>query len=107
MTRDCGHSTGDDQRLQTFGEQKGRNGYPNLSGTRSHFHGVMLPPHLLGHVTGPRRLPDHSQSEALLAHAQWALGCEAASYHSRVPTLQMPAPGGEKMVRTQLDQGTG
>ncbi|CAI9576773.1 unnamed protein product, partial [Staurois parvus] len=23
MTRHCGHSTGDDQRLQTFGERKG------------------------------------------------------------------------------------
>ncbi|CAI9623935.1 unnamed protein product [Staurois parvus] len=26
MTRDCGHSTGDDQRLQTFRERKGGGG---------------------------------------------------------------------------------
>ncbi|CAI9586231.1 unnamed protein product [Staurois parvus] len=28
MTRDCGHSTGDDQRLWTFGEGGGATGYP-------------------------------------------------------------------------------
>ncbi|CAI9624464.1 unnamed protein product, partial [Staurois parvus] len=51
-----------------------------------------LPPcSLLGHVTGPGRLQDHSSSTALLAHAQWVPGCEAASCHSRVPTLKMPA----------------
>ncbi|CAI9546630.1 unnamed protein product, partial [Staurois parvus] len=44
MTRDCRHSTGDED--------------------------------LVGHVTGPRRLRGHSQSAALLAHAQWAPGCE-------------------------------
>ncbi|CAI9547807.1 unnamed protein product [Staurois parvus] len=31
-------------------------------------------------MTGPRRLQGHSQSAALLAHAQWAPGCEATSY---------------------------
>ncbi|CAI9598439.1 unnamed protein product, partial [Staurois parvus] len=31
-----------------------------------------MAPSLLGHVTCPRRLPDHSQSAA---HAQWAPGC--------------------------------
>ncbi|CAI9556912.1 unnamed protein product, partial [Staurois parvus] len=57
-------------------------------------------------MTGPRRLRDHSQSAALLAHAQWAPSCEATSCHSRVPTLKMP---GERrrlvkpaMVRTPL-----
>ncbi|CAI9622175.1 unnamed protein product, partial [Staurois parvus] len=51
-----------------------------------------LPPcSLLGHVTGPRRLQDHSESAALLAHVQWAPGCEAASCHSQVPTLNIPA----------------
>ncbi|CAI9557624.1 unnamed protein product [Staurois parvus] len=51
MTRDCGHSTGDDQRLQTVKEitrdcgPLGREGERvlNLTGTRSHFHGVVLP----------------------------------------------------------------
>ncbi|CAI9602887.1 unnamed protein product [Staurois parvus] len=95
MTRDCGHSTGDDQRLQTFWEWRGGSRYLNLTGTRSHFRGVVLPPHLLRHVTGPRRLPDHSQSAAHLAHAQWAPGCEAATCHSRVPTLKMPGLGRE------------
>ncbi|CAI9562790.1 unnamed protein product, partial [Staurois parvus] len=52
-----------------------------------------LPPRsLLGHVTGPRRLQDYSGSAVLLPHAQWVPSCEAASYHSRVPTLKMPAP---------------
>ncbi|CAI9556818.1 unnamed protein product, partial [Staurois parvus] len=37
----------------------------------------------------------HSQSAALLMHVQWAPGCEAASGHSRVPTLKMPMPGRE------------
>ncbi|CAI9585564.1 unnamed protein product, partial [Staurois parvus] len=65
-------------------------GYLNLTGTHSHFcydrlgdrkrKFSSLPPRsLLGHMTGPRRLWDHSQSAALLAHVQWALGCEAAS----------------------------
>ncbi|CAI9582351.1 unnamed protein product [Staurois parvus] len=49
----------------------------------------------MGHGTGPRRLQSHSQSAALLVHAQWAPGCEATSCHSRVPTLKMPAPGRE------------
>ncbi|CAI9624038.1 unnamed protein product [Staurois parvus] len=80
MTRDCGHGTGDDQRLQTFGKRKGRgSGYPNLTGTRSHFCGVVLPLHFLGHVTGPRRLPDHSQSAVLLAHEQWAMKPQAVT----------------------------
>ncbi|CAI9582020.1 unnamed protein product, partial [Staurois parvus] len=81
-------------------------GYPNLTGTCSHFRSdrlgdripsgrcpPFLPPRsLLGHVTGPRRLQDHLGSAALLAHAQWIPGCEAASCHSRVPTLKMPVP---------------
>ncbi|CAI9592201.1 unnamed protein product, partial [Staurois parvus] len=83
-------------RIGNFVEQ----GYLKLTGTRSPLSQqsprlseveVVLPPHcLLGHVTGPRSLQDHSQSAALLAHAQWAPGCEAASCHSRVPTLKMP-----------------
>ncbi|CAI9576176.1 unnamed protein product, partial [Staurois parvus] len=87
-------------RIGTFEER----GYPNLTGTRSHFRcdrledrkrklSPPLSPHsLLGHMTGPRRLWGHSQSVALLAHVQWALSCEAASCHSRVLTLKMPAP---------------
>ncbi|CAI9549797.1 unnamed protein product [Staurois parvus] len=82
MTGDCGH----------LGRGRGGSWYLNLTGTRSHFRGVVLPPHLLGHVTGPRRLPDHSQSSALLAHAQWALDFEATSCHSHVPTLKMSVP---------------
>ncbi|CAI9564179.1 unnamed protein product, partial [Staurois parvus] len=31
MIRDCRHSTGDDQRLRTFGEQRGGSRYPNLT----------------------------------------------------------------------------
>ncbi|CAI9605003.1 unnamed protein product, partial [Staurois parvus] len=109
MTRDCGHSTGDDQRLQTFGEG-GR--YLNLTGTHSHFRRVVPPPppcSLVGHVTDPTRLQGHSQSTALLANVQWAPGCETTSCHSRVPTLKMLVPG-EKTAdgsRTPLDQGTG
>ncbi|CAI9543864.1 unnamed protein product, partial [Staurois parvus] len=53
------------------------------------------PRSLLGHVTDARRLWGHPHSAALLAHAQWSLSCEAASCHSRVPTLTMPAPGRE------------
>ncbi|CAI9607460.1 unnamed protein product, partial [Staurois parvus] len=71
---------------------------PNLTGTCSHFwpdrlgvEGVLPPCSLLGHVTGPRRLQDHSRRAVLLMHAQWVSGCEAASYHSRVPTLKMRA----------------
>ncbi|CAI9595652.1 unnamed protein product, partial [Staurois parvus] len=59
--------------------------------TRSHFRSDRLgdrkwkvssltPCSLLGHVTGPRRLQDHSRSAALLTHAQWVASCEAASY---------------------------
>ncbi|CAI9566969.1 unnamed protein product [Staurois parvus] len=63
---------------------------PNLTGIRSHFRCDCISPRsLLGHVTGPRRLQDHSQSAALRTHAQWAPSCEAASYYSRVPTLKM------------------
>ncbi|CAI9614459.1 unnamed protein product, partial [Staurois parvus] len=36
-----------------------------------------------------------SQSAALLAYAQWAPGCKAASCYSWVPTLKMPVPGRE------------
>ncbi|CAI9541375.1 unnamed protein product, partial [Staurois parvus] len=53
------------------------------------------PRSLLGLMTGPRRLRGHSQSAAVLAHVQWAPGCEAASCHSRVPTLKMPVLGRE------------
>ncbi|CAI9555443.1 unnamed protein product [Staurois parvus] len=48
MTRDCGHSRGDDQRLRTVQEMTadlwgGRgSGYLNLTGTRSYFRGVVL-----------------------------------------------------------------
>ncbi|CAI9538670.1 unnamed protein product, partial [Staurois parvus] len=77
-------------------------GYLNLTGTCSHFRSDRLGDRkrkvsflpscsLLGHVTGPRRLQDHSGGAALLVHAQWVPGCEAASYHSRVPTLKMQA----------------
>ncbi|CAI9550933.1 unnamed protein product [Staurois parvus] len=69
MTRDC----------RPLG--RGGSRYPNFADTSSHF----LLPRFLGHVTGPKRLPDHSQSAALLVHVQWAPGCEAASCHSRVP----------------------
>ncbi|CAI9591675.1 unnamed protein product [Staurois parvus] len=43
MTRDCGHSTGDDQRLWTVQEMTadlwggGGSGYLNLTGTRFYF----------------------------------------------------------------------
>ncbi|CAI9587153.1 unnamed protein product, partial [Staurois parvus] len=92
--------------IGTFGEWE-ESRYPKLTGTRSHFRcdclgdrkrkmSSPLPPHsLLGHVTGPRRLRGHSGSAALLMHAQWAPGSEAASCHSRVPTLKMPVPGRE------------
>ncbi|CAI9599870.1 unnamed protein product, partial [Staurois parvus] len=74
----------------------GGSGYPNLTGTRSHLRSdclgdwkrkvSSLPPcSLLGHVTGPRILQDHSRSTALLAHAQQVPGCEAASYRSGCP----------------------
>ncbi|CAI9609191.1 unnamed protein product [Staurois parvus] len=63
MTRDCGHSTGDDQRLQTFGD-------PDLTGTRSHFNGVVLPVVL------------------------WDTGQVPEDY-SWVPTLKMPVSGRE------------
>ncbi|CAI9547847.1 unnamed protein product, partial [Staurois parvus] len=43
-------------------------------------------------MIGPRRLQDHSGTAMLLSHAQWVPGSEAASCHSRVPTLKMPAP---------------
>ncbi|CAI9600193.1 unnamed protein product [Staurois parvus] len=46
-------------------------------------------------MTGPKRLQGHSQGASLLVHVQWAPGWEAASCHSRVPTLKMPAPGRE------------
>ncbi|CAI9593501.1 unnamed protein product, partial [Staurois parvus] len=55
----------------------------------------LSPRSLLGHMTGTRRLRDHSQSAVILAHAQWVPGCEAASCHSRVPSLKMPAPDRE------------
>ncbi|CAI9557052.1 unnamed protein product, partial [Staurois parvus] len=59
---------------------------------RSEAEVVLLPPRsLVGHVTGPRRRRGHSGSAAILTHAQWAPVCEAASCHSRVPTLKMPA----------------
>lgn len=55
---------------------------------------LFLPVHsLLGHVTGPRRLRDHSQSTTQLAHAQWQADCEVARSHIRLPILKMPAPG--------------
>ncbi|CAI9547668.1 unnamed protein product, partial [Staurois parvus] len=81
------------------------NGYLSNSGTHSHYScdnlgdrkrklSSPLPLRtFLGHMTGPQRLHGHSGSTALLAHVQWAPGCEAASCHSRVPTLKMPAPG--------------
>ncbi|CAI9547142.1 unnamed protein product, partial [Staurois parvus] len=53
--------------------------------------GVLPPCSLFGHMTGPRRLQDHSGSAALLAHAQWVPDCEAASCHRQVPTLKMLA----------------
>ncbi|CAI9566270.1 unnamed protein product, partial [Staurois parvus] len=64
-------------------------------------------------MTGPRRLQDHSGSAAILAHAQWVPYCEAASCHSRVPTLKMPAPMERRRpvkraaVDTPRDRGTG
>ncbi|CAI9540824.1 unnamed protein product, partial [Staurois parvus] len=61
-------------RIGTFGE---RGGDWRMTGTCSHFRSdwkqkVSFLPlcSLLGHVTGPRRLQDHSSSTALLAHAQ-------------------------------------
>ncbi|CAI9617921.1 unnamed protein product, partial [Staurois parvus] len=80
-------------------------GYLSNLGTHSHFRcdrlgdrkrklSSPLPPSsLLEYVTGPRRLQDHSECSVLLVHAQWAPCYEAASCHSRVPTLKMPAPG--------------
>ncbi|CAI9558303.1 unnamed protein product [Staurois parvus] len=62
MTRDCGHGTGDDQRLWTRGRA---GGYPNLTGTHSHCDCLgdlkrklsssshPLPVVFLGHMTGP------------------------------------------------------
>ncbi|CAI9540748.1 unnamed protein product, partial [Staurois parvus] len=75
-------------------------GYLSNSGTCSQFRcdhlGRSCPPtltsrSLVEHVADPTRLRDHSGSAALLAHVQWAPGCDAASCHSRVPTLKMPA----------------
>ncbi|CAI9595731.1 unnamed protein product [Staurois parvus] len=95
MTRDCGHSTGDDQRLQTFVE-RGRGRYLNLVPAPTSVELSSPPPcSLVGHVTGPTRLREHSQSSALLDHVQWAPGCEAASCHSLVPTMKMLMPGRE------------
>ncbi|CAI9605479.1 unnamed protein product, partial [Staurois parvus] len=74
--------------------------------------GVLHPCSLLGYVRGPRRLQDHSGSAALLVHAQWVPGCEAASYHSQVPTLKMPSSWNTgQLVKwaagdTPRDQGT-
>lgn len=55
---------------------------------------------LFSHVTGPRRLQDHSRGAAWLTHVQWAAGCEAPRSHSRLPTVKMPAPGPEDRQRT-------
>ncbi|CAI9581234.1 unnamed protein product [Staurois parvus] len=104
MTRDCGHSTGDDQRLRTFGEGGG-----TLTGTRSHFRGVVLPSsrggfcdswvptaharEALCFVNGPKpsgtchvsqKTPDHSQSAALLVHAQWVTEAAAGRLSQKV-----------------------
>ncbi|CAI9580297.1 unnamed protein product [Staurois parvus] len=80
MTRDCRHSTGDDQRLQTFGE---------WGGLVPQFHRYPLPlprscppRSLVGHMTGPRRL-------------QVATKRSAVGTRFQVPTLKMLAPGRE------------
>ncbi|CAI9576690.1 unnamed protein product, partial [Staurois parvus] len=78
--------------IGTFGERVPEiDRYPLPLLFQSETEGVLPPCSLLVHVTGPRRLQDHSQSAVLLTHEQWVPGCEAASYHSRVPTLKMPA----------------
>lgn len=45
---------------------------------------------LLGHATCAKRLRDHPQWAAKLAHVQWAADCEAARDNSQLPTLNMP-----------------
>lgn len=59
---------------------------------------------LLGHIKGHRRLLDHSQSAAWLAHAQWMASFEAARSHSRNLKLNMPALGtGQEAVFVAAD----
>ncbi|CAI9621181.1 unnamed protein product, partial [Staurois parvus] len=96
-------------RIGTFGG-RGRERLPEFdkylfplllrSPRLSEVEGVLPPPSrsLFGHVTGPRRLQDHSGSAALLMHAQWVPGCEAASCHIRVPTLKMAVPNERRRV---------
>ncbi|CAI9544684.1 unnamed protein product [Staurois parvus] len=93
MTRDC-------RPLGTEGS-----GYLNLTGTHSHFRGVVLPfssragfcdsrfptahaREALHFVNGSassgtshvsQKTPDHSKSAALLTHAQWAPGCHRST----------------------------
>ncbi|CAI9600078.1 unnamed protein product [Staurois parvus] len=77
MTRDCGRE----------GSR-----YPNLTGTHSHFRGVVLPPHLLG-------LPDHSQSTALLGMRSGHPSVKPQGV-TRVPKLKMLVPGREDIEDT-------
>lgn len=80
----------------------GWSGYIVLAGTHSHF---------LSHCLGvqskslhtplslkPRRLQDHSQSAARLAHAQ----CEAARSHSWLCLANMSAPATWRLVKNRL-----
>ncbi|CAI9549356.1 unnamed protein product [Staurois parvus] len=69
MTRDCRHSTGGPETADIVQEMTRDcrplgSKYPNRQSSG----------------TGPRRLRGHSQSAALLAHAQWVPSCEAASW---------------------------
>ncbi|CAI9582498.1 unnamed protein product, partial [Staurois parvus] len=77
--------------------------YPNLTGTHSHFRSdcpgnrkrkvSSLPPcSLLGHVTGPRRLQDHSRSAVLLAYAHQT--GSGSGYLSNSVTCSPPLPKG-------------
>ncbi|CAI9560823.1 unnamed protein product [Staurois parvus] len=67
MTRDYGHSTGDDQRLQTYGGGGLVPEFDRYPLPLSQSCPPTLPPRsVVGHVTGPRRLRGHSQSAVLL-----------------------------------------
>ncbi|CAI9561732.1 unnamed protein product, partial [Staurois parvus] len=60
------------------------------------------PCRLLGPVTCLKRRRGHSGISALLAHVQWAPGCEASSCHSRVPTLKMEMKMGHQKMEHQM-----
>ncbi|CAI9607341.1 unnamed protein product [Staurois parvus] len=108
MTRDCGHGTGDDQRLRTQyrDDQRLRTRYVQGDDRRlrTRYRGMTGD---CGHSTGDdqRLRTQYRRSQkttgpftkrsASRTCAVGTPGCEAASCHSRVPTLKMPAAGRE------------